>query len=76
MKLKSGSIKMSDDELRASQLLFDNQVLTVPEAAAILRISVRTVRKRIANGTIPHKRIGKCIRFSRNELLAWVERGE
>lgn len=76
MKSLPHSSQIDPAAIDASKTLFENQVLTMKEAAALMQVSVRTIQKRIAHGTIPHKRIGKCIRFSRNQLLAWVAKGE
>lgn len=62
--------------LNASDLLFENQILTVREAAKLLRISVRTLQKRVSQRTVPFKRIGKCVRFSRDQLLGWIAKGD
>lgn len=76
MKSLPRTSQIDPTAIDASKTLFENQVLTMKEAAALMQVSVRTIQKRIANGTIPHKRIGKCIRFSRDQLLAWVAKGE
>jgi len=47
--------------------------LTVPEAAAILRCSTRTVRRRVAEYTIPAVKLPTGgLRFDEAELRAWV----
>ena len=38
-------------------------LLTVPEAAAVLRVSEKTVRRRISDGTIRAARIGRLLRI-------------
>lgn len=50
-------------------------VMTVPEAAKLLRVNHKTVRAACAKGTLPHVRIGKLIRLSRTALLRWIETG-
>lgn len=44
------------------------QFLTVPEVAAALRVCARTVRRRVADGQIPHIRVGRMIRIPRRVL--------
>jgi excisionase family DNA binding protein len=44
--------------------------LTVPEAAAILRVHPQTVYEKIRRREIPVKRIGRAIRISREELFS------
>lgn len=38
------------------------QLVTVPEAARVLKINERTVRRHIKDGTIPVRRVGKSVR--------------
>jgi len=50
----------------------DDDVLDVREAAALLRLGRNAVYDGCARNEIPHRRIGKAIRFSRRALLAWL----
>lgn len=50
-----------------------DEVLTYKEAAALLKISARTLRRFVADGTVPHYRLGGQLRFSRNALLEMVQ---
>ena len=43
-------------------------VLTISEAARLMRISVRTVRRLVATGELSAVRIGRCIRFRRADV--------
>lgn len=50
------------------------QVLTVPEAAAFLRVNVKTLYKMIEAGQVPHVRMTeRRIRLRRSTLVAWME---
>jgi excisionase family DNA binding protein len=50
-----------------------SEVLTVDEAAAILRVNRKTVYDSINRGEVPGVlRLGKTIRLSRAALLSWV----
>ena len=49
------------------------EVLTVEEAAEYLRVAGTTLMAKAREGEIPGKRIGRLWRFSRRELLEWVE---
>jgi excisionase family DNA binding protein len=49
-----------------------NCLLTVEEASKILNISVRWIYRHSKD--IPHKRIGKYIRFSEKDLIKWAEK--
>lgn len=48
-------------------------VLTVDEAAAFLRIGRNQLYDAIGRLEIPHRRIGRTIRLSRNALIQWLE---
>jgi excisionase family DNA binding protein len=49
-------------------------LLTVPETASLLRLSVRSLREFIAKGKIPYARVGKKILFRRGDLGSFVEK--
>jgi excisionase family DNA binding protein len=48
------------------------EVLTLEEAAALLRLSVVVVRARALSGDLPGRAFGDEWRFSRAALLAWL----
>jgi excisionase family DNA binding protein len=48
-------------------------LLTVPEAAALLRVATITVRRRIADGSIKAVRVGKGLRIPREALERFIE---
>jgi excisionase family DNA binding protein len=48
-------------------------VLTVDEAARLLRIGRNQLYEAIGRGEIPHRRVGRSIRLSRSALLRWLE---
>jgi excisionase family DNA binding protein len=53
------------------------QVLTVEEVADLMRVDRKTAYSAIAEGGIPGvRRIGRCIRVSRDELLLWLSEGQ
>jgi excisionase family DNA binding protein len=45
-----------------------DEVLTYPEAAALLKVHVRTLARLVANGEVPYSRVGGSVRFSRTAL--------
>lgn len=51
----------------------DREILTLLEAAALLRIGETTLRLAVKAGTVPHTRYGKRILFKRDVLLRLVE---
>jgi len=65
-----------------SALLFDNQsndlasvtLLTISEAAKILRISVSGVRRLQQGRSIPFFKVGGGIRFAKGDILSYLAR--
>lgn len=55
-------------ELRVS----DSPLLTVPEAAAHLRVSRRTLERLIADGRVRPVRIGRRVLVTERELAAYI----
>lgn len=53
----------------------ENDVLTVAEAAEILKVNPRHVYNLCAHGNLPHARVGKNIRILREDLLRWLKNG-
>ena len=52
-------------------------VLTVEEVADLMRVDRKTAYAAIADGSVPGvRRVGRCIRVSRDVLLRWLEEGE
>lgn len=60
---------MTATKLPASERL----ALRVEEAAALLEISRSQAYALIAEGVLPHVRVGNAIRVPRRELEAWLE---
>jgi excisionase family DNA binding protein len=50
-----------------------DDVLDVVGAMALLHMSRNTIYEQCARNLIPHRRIGRRIRFSRSALLRWLE---
>ena len=50
----------------------DKPYLTVDELAAEVGVSVRTVRRWLAETDIPHRRVGGVIRFVFAEVDTWM----
>jgi excisionase family DNA binding protein len=49
-----------------------DDVLTVPEAAALLKIGRNALYEACGRNEVPYRRIGRQIRFSRAALVAWL----
>jgi excisionase family DNA binding protein len=50
----------------------DADVLAVPQVATLLRVGRNTVYALVAKNAIPHRRLGKTIRFSRRAVMSWL----
>jgi excisionase family DNA binding protein len=48
------------------------RLLTINEVSDWLRIKVPTLRKRVSHDRIPYTRIGRSIRFRREDIEAWL----
>ncbi len=53
-----------------------DEVLTLAETAALLKVSADTVRSRAEEGELPGRRFGKEWRFARTAVLAWLADGD
>lgn len=51
----------------------EDDVLTVEEVAEILRLGRNAIYEAVGRAEIPHRRIGKRIRFSRRAIAAWLD---
>ena len=49
-----------------------NDVLDVPQAASLLAVGRNTIYMLVARNKIPHRRLGKTIRFSRAAVMSWL----
>lgn len=53
----------------------EHEVLTTDEAAALLRVSTKTVLALARGGTLPGEKVGRAWRFLRSDVLALVRGG-
>lgn len=69
MEHGSAAVRLSWDELPP--------ILTVEEVADLMRVDRKTAYAAIAGGEVPGvRRVGRCIRISRDVLLEWLADGE
>ncbi len=47
-------------------------VLDVPHVARLLGVGRNTIYTLVAKNQIPHRRLGKAIRFSRAAVMSWL----
>jgi excisionase family DNA binding protein len=52
------------------------QLLTITEAAALLRLHERTIRRMVASRRMPCVRLGRQLRFSPIALSRWLQARE
>lgn len=52
-----------------------DELLTIQQAAEILKLSVPTIYGLVSRTEIPHAKKGKRLYFSKQELLDWVQSG-
>ena len=50
----------------------DQEVLTADEAAALLRVSTKTVLALARAGSLPGEKVGRAWRFVKSDVLAYV----
>lgn len=62
----------SPPELAADRFVPAGHVLTVADAAELLRVGRNKLYELVSENKIPHRRLGRAIRFSRAALLAWL----
>jgi len=68
-QLAVGHIELAEDAR-------GEDVLTLEEAAALLRLPVEAIQARAAAGDLPGRAFGEEWRFSRSALLSWLAAGE
>ncbi len=56
-------------------MLMDQQdILTIPEVAAYLKISKAKIYLMVQRGELPHIKIGKNVRVRQSDLQGWLEK--
>lgn len=64
--------RMPDAPMMPSEGGHGEELLTVREAARLLTISAKKLYRMAASGRIPHVRLGRSVRFSREDLEHWI----
>lgn len=69
-------LRAAVEEVLAERAQSEREVvyLTLEQAAELVNVHERTVRKLIAKQNLPASRIGGMWRFPRHELIAWIDR--
>jgi excisionase family DNA binding protein len=71
-----GPVSVGRVDVPHTPIALTNEVLTLEEAAALLKLPVDTVRSRAEEGDLPGRRFGKEWRFARIAVLAWLADGD
>ena len=50
----------------------ESRLLTVREVAVLLRLHEKTVYSMVARGELPSIRLGRRVRFSRDDIIRWL----
>jgi excisionase family DNA binding protein len=57
--------------------MLQEELLKSSEVAKLLNVSESTIRKWVHYGFIPHLKLGRCVRFNKEDIEKWlVERSE
>jgi excisionase family DNA binding protein len=62
---------------RSPEAAFDDDLLTVAEVARLLKVPSSWVYERTrrrGNDRLPHFKLGKYLRFSEREIVAWLQK--
>ena len=59
----------------APPVVKNGDILDVDEAAALLKVSKKTVYNRVKDNTIPYARLGRKLLFHRQSLVQWIAEG-
>jgi excisionase family DNA binding protein len=71
-----GPVSVGRVEVTNTPAALSDEVLTLEEAAALLKLPVETARSRAEEGDLPGRRFGKEWRFARAAVLAWLADGD
>jgi excisionase family DNA binding protein len=75
-RLVPGALSVGRVEVAPAPDARDDNVLTLEEAAALLKVSPAALRAAVEDGDLPGRRLGQEWRFSRMALLDWLGQGE
>lgn len=62
-------------ENKTSNLILDDELMDVAQAAKLLKLSIATVYTKVCRNEIPVNKQGKRLYFYRTELLKWIKSG-
>ena len=72
----AGAVAVGRVEVANTPVALSDDVLTLEEAAALLKLPADAVRSRAEEGDLPGRRFGNEWRFARIAVLAWLADGD
>lgn len=73
--IKIDSIEKLLQENKLNTIASHDELLTISEAAILLKLSVATIYTKVCRNEIPANKQGKRLYFYRGELLNWIKSG-
>lgn len=73
--VKIENIEKLLQEIKLNNNVAEDEILTVSDAAKLLKLSVATVYTKVCRNEIPANKQGKRLYFYRKELLDWIKSG-
>ncbi len=64
--------KCSTARFALEEVANTSDVLDVPRVASLLHVGRNTIYALVSRNAIPHRRLGKAIRFSRSAVMSWL----
>lgn len=65
-----------EEVIRMEQALHADRLMSVEDVAEFLQVRQSWVYGKVASGELPHVRVGRYLRFRRQEVLEWLARRE
>jgi len=62
-----------DSRATSTGVTFADEVIDVAAAGKMLRVGRNKLYEMVARNQIPHRRFGRCIRFSRAAIMRWLD---
>lgn len=76
LRSAAGPVSVGRVEVTNAPVALTDDVLTLDEAAALLKLPADTVRSRAVEGDLPGRRFGNEWRFARMAVLGWLADGD
>lgn len=64
-------IEEAETNITRSQINQNHKLMKIDEAASFLGVTVRGLYDMVARRTIPFRKVGRLLRFDRDELTEW-----